>query len=56
MNDHPIKALGDMLRKAAKPRKREPGELDAYGRCPDCGLNWVHNTGVYFCERCSEDE
>lgn len=56
MTQHPIQALGAMLRKSAKPkREREKGELDGYGRCPDCGLNYSANVGVYHCFACSED-
>lgn len=34
---------------------RQKGELDAGGRCPDCGLNYAANAGVYHCFACSED-
>lgn len=51
--EHPIKGLGNMLRKAAKP-PRQRGELDGYGRCPDCGLDYSANVGVYHCFGCSK--
>lgn len=58
MTDHPMKALGSLLCKAAKPprQERERGELDGFGRCPDCGLNYSANVGVYHCFSCSEGE
>lgn len=33
----------------------EPGELDGFGRCMDCGLSYSANVGVYFCFACSEE-
>ena len=53
----PIRALGSMLQKSAKPRKRERqiGDLDGNGICPDCGRNYSANVGVYHCFACSED-
>lgn len=33
----------------------ELGDLDGFGRCMDCGLDWSGAPGVYFCHACSED-
>ena len=33
----------------------EPGELDRYGVCLDCGTNWSAAVGVYWCQFCAED-
>lgn len=53
-DEHPVQGLLNMLRRSAKP-KREVGELDGNGYCPDCGLG-PFGPGVYFCLGCSEDQ
>lgn len=54
-DEHPVQGLLNMLRRSAKP-KREVGELDGNGCCPDCGLDFSANVGVYHCLACSEDQ
>lgn len=40
---------------AVEAESHEPGELDGYGICMDCGTNFSANVGLYYCPFCSED-